>query len=305
MKKPTHVLSVLAVALILAGCMSSSPQTATTVSPAPAGSWRILRSADFVHYVYLAGFLDDSFGITVGFDGEIHYTNDGGVTWPQADNQSLCRFGLDVVDTKVAWSCGNGGHVRMSTDGGRTWQAVTGFGPDEPDQCRFLRFLDATTGWAATPSQIGMTTDGGQTWKDVALPAGVSRITAIDLRTPTDGYLFGSDGKLYMTADGGATWTSRALDFTADALLTQTTSPTVAMRFTDEKHGMVVLQRGNDTDGYRLWSAYTADGGQTWAQQQLPTEKGQVNLFLSHDGTILSALDNATHKITVLRFQQP
>ena len=96
--------------------------------------------------MYVAGFHDDGFGITVGYSGDVRYTTDGGQLWTSAENKSWCRYGLDIVDEKTAWHCGNGGHVRASTDGGQTWQTVADFGPNQPDHCRFLSFLDAKTG---------------------------------------------------------------------------------------------------------------------------------------------------------------
>lgn len=48
-----------------------------------------------------------------------------------------------------------------------------------------------------------MTTDGGATWEALALPEGVSRVAAISLRTPADGYLVDMEGVLYITQNGG------------------------------------------------------------------------------------------------------
>src|SRR5512143_1438269 len=164
------MLLFLGVIMILVSCSpaptSEAPKEVASPQPtvAPATEavkepWQVAQKLTYTHAVYYAGFMNESFGMTVGYGGEVHYTNDGGASWPQAANSSKCRFGLEIVDDQVAWHCGNGGHVRKSTDGGKTWQAVADFGPSEPNQCRFLSFLDDTTGWAATPSQLAATND--------------------------------------------------------------------------------------------------------------------------------------------------
>jgi photosystem II stability/assembly factor-like uncharacterized protein len=123
LKKLIHII-VLMGAFVLAGCApkSDSPVAAVTeqASPTPIAAWQVVETASFSHPVYYGGFMDESFGITVGYTGEIHYITDGGVNWPQAQNPSMCRFGLDIVDSQTAWNCGNGGHVHVSIDGGKT-----------------------------------------------------------------------------------------------------------------------------------------------------------------------------------------
>lgn len=309
------ILLRLGVVVILAGCspatlpeapIESVRDVQPTASEAPVAQspWQVIETSTYNHAVSYAGFMDGSFGITVGYAGEVHYTTDGGATWPRATNTSLCRFGLEIVDDKVAWHCGNGGHVRKSTDGGRTWEAVTNFGPNEPNQCRFLSFLDATTGWAATPSELAATNDGGQTWQEITLPDDAQLIMAVELRTPQAGYLLASSGKLYVTADGGKSWTTQSLDFMKDAFVGKMPSPLAAMRFMDEKYGMIVMSRGNADDGFYVWSAYTEDGGVTWREDQVPVEKGIPFLYLSNDGTTLTVLNTSFKKVTVLHFQQ-
>lgn len=311
------VLLLLGVMIVLVSCspapiteaptaVATEPQP-TKVGPTQAqiaqGPWKMVAASTYTHAVDYVGFRDESFGITVGYAGEIHYTIDGGATWPQASNSSMCRFGLEVVDDQVAWHCGNGGDVRKSTDGGHSWMAVTDFGPNEPDQCRFLSFLDGTTGWAANRTLLGATSDGGETWQEIAFPEDAEQIIAMELRTPQDGYLLGSNGKLYVTADGGKSWTAQVLDFMKDAFTVEAVSPVAAMRFMDEKHGIVVVPRGSAKDGFYIWSAYTEDGGATWREDQVSDKKGVPTLYLSRDGLTLTIFKESSKEITVWQFQ--
>ncbi len=306
------ILFFVGLVILLAGCSPAATPVAPTQTPQPTKApatetpkepWKAVATSNYNHSVNYVGFMNKSFGITIGYGGEVHYTTDGGTTWPLATNSSMCRFGLEIVDDQVAWHCGNGGGVRKSTDGGKTWHAVANFGPNEPNQCRFLSFLDGTTGWAATPSQLAATSDGGTTWQEITLPQGILSIMAIELRTPQNGYLLGSSGKLYMTTDGGKSWTPQALEFTKNAFPGKMPSPLAAMRFTDEKHGMVVMSRGNQDDGFYIWSSYTEDGGTSWRQDMVPVAKGIPYLYLSRDGTILTVLNTILRQVTVLQFQ--
>jgi hypothetical protein len=88
-----------------------------------------------------------------------------------------------------------------------------------------------------------------------------------------------------------------------DAFSGKMPSPLAAMRFMDEKHGMVVLSRGNQDDGFYIWSVYTEDGGATWRQDKVPVEKGIPFLYLSRDGSTLTVLDTRIRQVTVLEFQ--
>ena len=93
-------------------------------TPLSESSWSIVLDTEISHPTNMAGFLNESFVITVGPYGEIHYSVDGGQTWPEGENESMCRFSLDIVDENIAWCGGAGNNVRSSVDGGKTWRAL-------------------------------------------------------------------------------------------------------------------------------------------------------------------------------------
>ena len=200
------------------------------------------------------------------------------------------------MDVQVAWQCSLG-PVGVSTDGARTWQAVTDYG-----NCRQLSFLDANTGWIATPHQLGVTTDGGQTWEDVPLPGDVQEIAAIFLRTPTDGYLLDVNGVLYVTTDAGQSWSSHplGLDLEGSAIPSRETA-SAAVRFTDADHGLVVIHLAGGLSS-RVVALRTTDGGQTWEQEDVTTTSLLVALYLSHDGSVLTVTDQTEAQVIVLRY---
>jgi photosystem II stability/assembly factor-like uncharacterized protein len=254
--------------------------------------------------IYVAGFLDETHGISVGYNGEIHYTSDGGKTWPAGANQSFCRFGLDVVSAQAAWHCGNGG-LGFSSDGGKTWTSVEStYSTADSSPCRFLSFLDASTGWAATGTDLTRIDNGGKAWTAIGLPSGfVGTIAAIDLRTANDGYLLDSAGAVWITADGAKTWASKSLGMTGSTIATSKL-PLAGINFADAMHGVVVARLAGASTN--LVAFRTSDGGATWQSEQvglvLDKTADETSLYLAHDGAYLTVLDTF-NKITLLHYQ--
>jgi photosystem II stability/assembly factor-like uncharacterized protein len=248
-----------------------------------------IRLIDQIYLVSAAGFYDESYGITVGPDDDVRFTTDGGRTWTKSSPELHCRNGLDIVDTKVAWHCGNGG-TRVSTDGGRTWRTVA------PSPCASLSFLSSQTGWAASPFLLAATADGGETWNRLNPPVGRRNIVAIALRTVEDGYVLDEEGNLLVTADGGRSWETHSLGLKAGLRLMDSAGGSrTVMRFLDAENGGVVF----DLVDRSVWFAATEDGGRNWKLSEITELRNQssyYHLFLSPDGRLLTATDKFSGK---------
>jgi photosystem II stability/assembly factor-like uncharacterized protein len=189
------------------------------------------------------------------------------------------------VDVKTIWQCGMK-NVSVSTDGGKTWKAIAekagGMG------C-ILAFADEKTGMFGFGAKFEMTTDGGATWKELVLPKDVTKVAAISLRTPADGYLVDGNGVLHITKDGSKTWSSQSLGLDNPNILGFGSGPFVnetpqaAVRFFDANNGLVILGLAGKTN---LIALRTADGGKTWKEESLPAELGKP--YLSRDGKYLT-----------------
>jgi photosystem II stability/assembly factor-like uncharacterized protein len=278
---------------------------ATVAAPVPTqaentGPWHIVLQRDIEQPMRIAAFLDESFGLTGGSAdvGRAHVTADGGQTWTLAESSEGCLFGLDIVDSQVVWQCALG-PAGVSTDGGQTWQAVTDYG-----NCRQMSFLDAQTGWIATRDQIGMTVDGGQTWSGVPLPEDVENVLAASLRTPVDGYLVDHTGVLHVTQDGGQSWFAHSLGLDLEGILIpDRDTASAAVRFTNADHGLVVIHLTGGLSS-RVVALRTADGGQTWTQEEVIEAPLLVALYLSHDGSVLTVTDHTESHVIVLRYTE-
>jgi photosystem II stability/assembly factor-like uncharacterized protein len=306
--------------LLPGGCAPASPTWAHPASAGllSSGHWEITRQIDYYalpetdlrgeirpnyvpYMVTLAGFHTGDFGLTAGPDDDVRYTTDGGQTWTKAPSALHCRHGLEIVDENVAWHCGNGG-TRLSTDGGQTWKTVS------PSACPYLSFLDAQTGWAASPYEIQATHDSGVSWEKIAKPAAMQDIAAITLRTVNDGAVLDAAGSLFVTQDGGRNWDIRSLGLrTGERLLVSTSGPLAVIRFLDARQGMLIFDLPDRT----VWSAVTLDGGQTWQRREILELRDQsyyYHLFLSQDVSLLTVTDdfnNGKNVSLVLKYRQP
>jgi photosystem II stability/assembly factor-like uncharacterized protein len=311
MKGSKLMVSLVLFSLVAAaGCVpvaAPPPATATPApvseAPAPAAAedtspWKVIQQMKVKHATTVAAFLDDTLGITAGYAGEVHYTADGGQTWPRAENASMCRFGVDIVNQNQAWHVGNGGNVRVSTDGGQKWTAVANLSSGGISQ--FISFVDAKTGWAANRTTLWATADGGQKWTAVALPEGAKKLVEIALRTASDGYLLDEAGVLYITQDGGQHWSSQALELKDGAMALIKEPHGAALRFFDADHGVIIASLAGGGSS-KLVALRTADGGKTWQKEDISVPALIASLYLTHDGTTLTIFD-ATNQLTVLRY---
>ncbi len=308
--RKAFLLGLTMAVVLQAGCSftrspASAPGAPASVNYTSPGHWEVIRQIDYgsipqsnlkgtadpaylLFLVTMAGFHSETFGIAAGPDDDVRYTLDGGQSWTRAANALHCRHGLEIVDDRVAWHCGNGG-TRVSGDGGQTWKTVS------PSACPYMSFLDSQTGWTASTVAIQATQDGGETWNDVPMPAAMKDIAAIAFQPDHTGYVLDVDGNLFVTVDEGKRWDVRSLGLKNGEHLTATANgPRAALRFLDDQHGMVVFDLIDET----VWFALTADGGKSWQRAEIPELRGlstYYQFFLSQDGSLLTATDNFDH----------
>jgi photosystem II stability/assembly factor-like uncharacterized protein len=297
-----HFIPFLFLACLLASCGKSTP--APTAAPAPepivtpAEPWQLVAIHNVHQNVMAAGFLTEEYGITAGvYPGVMFTTRDGGKHWVEGTNLSDCRYGIDIVDTRVAWTSGGAMNVRRSTDGGANWLPVSDYGLGTTKPFHTISFLDDTTGWIASLYMIGSTRDGGATWSDVPLPSGLDDIASIDLIAPGTGFLLDFSGRLYFTGDNGAGWTPAGRLDLGGLVIPKAAYQMAAMRFTDREHGLIVVSE--EYQKGRVKAFHTSDGGLTWTSEPVPVPSGPV--FLSRLQPLLTVLDGA-NIMTVMKY---
>lgn len=287
---------------------ASSPAATESANISTESSWTLVEEVQISHATNIAAFYSENKGVTVGYAGEIHTTEDAGKTWPEASNESMCRFCVDYVDENLVWCGGNGNQVCVSKDGGKTW-TVAGLAKLGAIHTN-IDFIDDTTGWVCTAKKLFATKDGAKNWTEVTLPENADDIATIFLRTATEGYVLTTTGVLFITTDGGATWTQKDIALASykivnakkETALTKKDVTVSDIAFTDEKTGYIVFAGNVSDGGSKVFYLKTEDGGSTWSAEEVNAGDGYLAsaVALSADGKFLT-LGSVSKKFVVLK----
>lgn len=160
--------------------------------------------------------------ISTGADAIVLKSTNSGNTWATIDYKITSQSDVNSVymfDANTYFSCGGGGFIRKSNDGGATF--TFGINPMLAELNQ-IYFFDSNHGWAVSrnTNAIIRTTDGGNTW---LLPAGTSQ-NLTWVQKLTSGYIPGnniylspfnkkeifviSSNHVYRSLDIGETWTN-------------------------------------------------------------------------------------------------
>jgi len=277
-----------------------SPTQSADVTKAPESEennspWKLLSDSSVDTSVFYAGFLNESVGVTVGYEGAVSYTADGGKTWTPSDVTSACRYGLEFYDDSFLFTSGNFGVNMISKDKGKTWSKLGEFPLKAGGEFnKFLSVIDKKNIYIGAPQALGVTKDGGKTWREIAMPKECKKIMGMFFLTSKDGYLLGKDGTLFKTADSCKTWTTENIDLNGEKII-QSPMPAVAINFQNENDGMIVF----GTQSYQLVCLKTSDGGKTWETVKTPKAYG-LSPYLSRDGKLLT-LSALTKQISLYK----
>ena len=200
-------------------------------------------------------------------EGSLLRTEDGGSSWDKVSSREVGRFNkVSFIDSHRGWAINkiNGqGWVWRTTDGGRTWTAITKLISDDPEwdftSAVQIQFVDELNGWIIETFTIWRTEDGGMNWNQV-FSTSDPRVKGQPVRgffvNPLKGWVCGTKNEVYRTADGGKTWHIQIIG--ESAYLSD-------IFFVDENTGW--LSRSIDGQLYR-----TDDSGETWRPLPKPGE---------------------------------
>jgi len=292
-----------------------------SVSPSPEmHQWKHVFTRKISQPLTYAGFTTLHDGITIGVHGLVFYSTDAGKSWQESLNLSACRHGLDILDNKYAWHCGNRS-VRRSVDYGKTWTEAGDFGAAEPDHASYISFADAQSGIIATNVTLAVTDNGGLTWNSVQPPSTTEEIAAVSAsygiipeedkskRHGGEGRkkiihfrVMNSHGIISMSSARCASWKEVSSPAAYSSLILTADAPSAAMRFNSSGDGLIAVFRTIHGKN-QPYVCRTSDCGATWHEENFPVDNPGT-LFISPDMTIITYIPEKKRSLSVYRYIQ-
>ena len=187
---------------------------------------------------------------TVGDDGTIMATHDGGMTWRrQTSGTAASLRGISCAAPTTCYAVGQQGTILATTAGGATWLSrASGTG-----NTLISISCPATTACYAVGDNgtILSTSDSGETWQGQISDTG-NALNGISCQSIATCEAVGDEGTVLTTSDGGETW-QRRIPGTGYKLIA-ISCPTAATCYGVGQKGAVVAT----TDGATAWQAQTS-----------------------------------------------
>jgi photosystem II stability/assembly factor-like uncharacterized protein len=229
-------------------------------------------------------FIDSNTGYTVGNQGTILKTIDGGTTWNiQSSKTDLELIYVCSPEVNTVFVVAVNGMILKTSDGGTNWMVqLTGTDFTLTD----VYFMGANSLFAVGShwdSAVILSAINGEAWNiqyAVITEWPVAWLSSIYFSDSNTGYAAGgrahanqTEGLLLKTTDGGITW---------DVLPTETV-PLNSAFFTGSDKGYIAGGFCNET-GCSGEILKTSDGGTTWITQNIPPNTETLNSVCFSDG---------------------
>ena len=271
-----------------------TPELSAAEQAVQGTSWSVALESTFDYRCYDALYVDENTALSVGYGGVIKYLNSSDKTWMDAENQSMCRFAVDIINNTICYTCGNSGEVTKSEDGGKTFVQKAKFGRTEPDQCAMMDFIDENTGIIAAKKDFAITKDGAESWNEITIPTS-AEIIYIFMVSADKFYYIDTDLTLNVTEDGGKTWTSGSMNLPEDVDYIPLRKNLEIVVDGEDAYTVYCVQKST---GF-LKSYSTTDNFATYTENAVPELKVRAS-YLHMRGNNLTIYNNTKRELTVL-----
>jgi photosystem II stability/assembly factor-like uncharacterized protein len=252
--------------------------------------------------------LDSRHAVAVGDQGIVLRSDDGGDSWSKLSDSSANLNGVLLLGQGRLLAVGS--QIRLSVDGGQSWQQV----PALSTSLSFNAAALAADGSIYTVGPYGIIargTDGGRLWLPISSP----RLHAMAFAGARHGIVVGDFGTIIGTTDGGRTWSAEDSHVSRSLLA-------VALSGTDHavavgEQGTMLISRGAGEDwigrqggtgdlldvtfaddrhafavGLGAPVLESADGAVTWSARREFTQGGRSIAFLDRQHGFLVPVDD-------------
>ena len=138
--------------------------------------------------------------------------------WTAVPTCSGCSMSLSFLTPRRGWTLGSNGNLYTTTDGGAHWLLRTKAPTFPSAMPANLDFTSRATGWLAASPSLYTSDDGGQRWRSVALPPASTGARAVTVGAAhffgtqlgiLPAVLSNGHTVTYETSDGGRHWTAQ------------------------------------------------------------------------------------------------
>ena len=220
---------------------------------------------------------------TIGFDGKLLRSTDGGDNWefyqlwylPYKDLAFFNNFrGIGIGGVSFKLGC----RTQLFSDGNYSPWDSTDY------ELNDIEMIDGKTGYISGHGVVLKTTDSGISWKIQEIKN--DNFTAIHAYGPNEAWTCGYSGSIFHTSDGGNNWQKmrNGNDLTIPRY------NLLNILFTDQLHGYAIGENG--------LLIYTDDGGHHWMEFDRFTGNALRCIVAMKDGNLLICGDNgALYKV--------
>ncbi len=182
------------------------------------------QEAGFSKYGTRIEFYNQNIGWSVGGDGALARTTNGGQLWERifTDWYQAEYYGVSFVNQWDGWICAGWpdsiatgqGYIVATNDGGIFWDTLDGYHAAGYEDFFDIHFFNINEGIVVGGVDgtyepiVWKTTNGGTTWNPISVPANVYYLRAVDF-VELEGWAVGKSGSMIHTTDGGNTWTTQ------------------------------------------------------------------------------------------------
>ena len=153
------------------------------------------------------------------------------------------------VDDSTGFSCGAGGVIIKTTDGGNSWQSI---GDSSGTDFYNVNFITKERGFIVGEKGVILSTiDGGKTFRKIDADTANTLFKITFLKNGYKGFIVGAHGTILKTDDGGITWLP--VSSPSDELL-------YSIYFTDDNNGVIA--------GWNGTILKTSNQGKTWIEEK-------------------------------------
>lgn len=221
-------------------------------------------------WMYDVVFLNDTVGISCGYEGAIYKTTNAGVTWNAKPSETTAwLYTIAKRPDGILFATGADGTMIKSVNGGDNWVAVVS---NTNKTMLDLQFYDNNYGAAVGYNgEMIYTTDGGNNWA-IKLMGTPGNITGVWMLSPDTIWTVGLEGKIYKTTNAGTNFT-----FTTPGL-----NDLNSVFFADDMNGYIAGHQ-------KIYQ--TTNGGANWIEMSpYPTVNGMKDIFISPDNRVMYAV---------------